>query len=471
VTQTPLYTFLVLNNRVLQFKHSTSIQIARLHSFSNTKSKNIFTNNIIFYENLLACSNHDGTIVVINIYTRKKIIIESLQQNINRLHFLDKNRLLSVDTTGLMQIHDLKVNTSVEITTPTIVAIINKTKDINLDRLASSVLTPLIEQNSLGLAFGLIDDNPMLRETTEHKKLEEMYSIVFNRAIEELCKQKSDNAHKLLENFKEISSKKEQINTLFIDFKHFERFKEHISDEKYPIAYALSSKHTLLTLTPEFQKMEDTFAGIFKLAREQMIIGQKDLATETLSPYMTILSKRQELKNLLSGNYIYLNNKQKNEMEINREKLLFAYEKNDFKECYELIDRYSIEELELVELLEKHWIKLMVECEEYSIKGDIKAIKTILGELIKTKTRVDKIGDLLRVAFYSKIKTLGENKKFSSAQNIIYSYIDIFGVDLEMKDIMKEYEKISKNRLAITHNQNEKVLRSDWLNAALIVEL
>ena len=112
----------------------------------------------------------------------------------------------------------------------------------------------------------------------------------------------------------------------------------------------------------------------------------------------------------------------------------------------------------------------MIECESYSLDGNIKAIKTLLGELLCIKTRTEKIGDLLRVAFYSKIKTLGESKKFASAENIIYSYIDIFGVDIEIKDMMKEYEKISSKKLAITHNENEKVLRSDWLNAALIVE-
>ena len=117
------------------------------------------------------------------------------------------------------------------------------------------------------------------------------------------------------------------MNALFIDFKHYDRFKLHISEQKYSIAYALCSKHTSLTLTPEFKEMEDIFNKTFKLAREQMLMGQKDVASNTLSQYMTILSKRDEIKALLSGNYSYENSPKKSKVEIQSEKLLLAYEK------------------------------------------------------------------------------------------------------------------------------------------------
>ena len=465
----PLYTFSLINNRVLQFKYNTSTQIARLHSFSNTKSKNIFTNAIVFHENLLACSNHDGEIVVVNIFTRKKNIIQSEQQNINTLHFLNKSKLVATDINGFTQVHDLKTNSAREITAASILTLLHKQKNINLDTLSYSVLTPLIDKNSLVVAFGLIDDNPMLRSTLEHNKLEEMYRVVFEKAIEELRNGNSSRANRLLENFKDVSSKKEEIGALFIDFKHYDRFKLHILEKKYSIAYALCSKHSLLMLTPEYKRMEDIFLNAFKLAREQILMGQKDLAKDTLSKYITILSKRDEIKNLLNGNYSYENStKVKSSADSYNEKLLHAYEKNNFKECYELIDRYSMENIELVTLLEKHWIKLMIECEDYALNGNVKAIKATLDELISTKTRVDKIGDLLRVAFHSKIKSLKESEKFATAENIIYSYIDIFGLDIEIKEIMKEFQKRSSKILAIT--QNEKVLRDNWLNAALIVE-
>jgi len=209
--------------------------------------------------------------------------------------------------------------------------------------------------------------------------------------------------------------------------------------------------------------MEAIYQSSFKLAQNQMLIGKKELAKESLKGYVTILCKRDEIKNLLGSS-------SNNKSMTNEEKLLLAYEKNDFKKCYELIDNHSIHNTELITLLERHWVKLMLGCEDYALDGDIKSIKRVLNGLIGTKTRVDKIGDLLRVAFHSKIKSLQKSKKFTNAENIIYSYIDIFGVDIEIKDIMKKFEKESSNKLAITQNQNERVLRENWLNADIIME-
>ncbi len=469
MTHKSLYTFSLENGRVLQYKNG--IKIARLHSFSYNKSKIDCNSITLLHKNLLACSNCHGTIVVVDIFTRRKRVLKIPKTYITTLSFLDNETLISTDANGLVKVHYLKTLSSSNITAPSLITLLKNVKELDLKQISYSILAPLIANNSLILAFELIDEYPLFIGTAEYNKLQEIYRVVFKKAIEELRKNSSNNAHKLLDTFKNISSKKEKINALFLDFKHYDRFKLHITEKKYSIAYAISTKHPALKLTPEFKKMEDIFKDRLKLAHEQMLLNQKDLAKETLNGYVTILSKRDEIKDLLSGNYSYDNStKEKSQTEIQREKLLLAYEKSNFKECYELIDNYSIDDLELVILLEKHWIRLIMECEDYALDGNIKAIKMVLGELISTKTRADKIGDLLRVAFYSKIKTLQNSRKFSNAENIIYSYIDIFGVDIEIKEIMREYEKRSSNRLALTHNNSEKVLRNNWLNAAIIVE-
>ncbi len=112
----------------------------------------------------------------------------------------------------------------------------------------------------------------------------------------------------------------------------------------------------------------------------------------------------------------------------------------------------------------------MLKCEDFALDGNIIEIKKSLGELISTKTRADKIGDILRLAFYTKINILLKERNFNSAQNIIYSYIDIFGEDIEIKDIMKNFERFSSKKLAITQNQSGREARYNWLNSELIVE-
>jgi hypothetical protein len=111
----------------------------------------------------------------------------------------------------------------------------------------------------------------------------------------------------------------------------------------------------------------------------------------------------------------------------------------------------------------------MQECEVFALKGDIKSIKDRLGELIKVPTRLTKTGDLLRVSFHSKIKGLLAKKSYLNAENIIYSYIDIFGTDSEILSLMRIHEKITQKKLAFTLHQEHIVPRDNWIYSPLIM--
>ncbi|MEA3369825.1 MAG: hypothetical protein U9Q40_00630 [Campylobacterota bacterium] len=455
------YTFRADKGRILQYKHNK--QISRLFSFSYNKSKHVTKFPLATYDTKLASVDSEGKIIVIDIFTRRKRVIKSDIANISSISFLGKNYLLT-SVNNYLVIHNYKTLHSKKISSQPIIDFLKSTKEPSLKLLSSTILEPLVATKEFSKAFTLVSDNFFLKETIGYKKLDEIYRSAFYKAVQALCREDIKKASKYLEKFKNTESKKLQISALFQDFKHYERFTLHIKEKKYAIAYAISSKHSSLTLTEEYKEMEAVFSRTFGLAKSQMQLYQYKEAKETLSDYLTILSKREQIKNLLDGKDV------ENRRDAQRLKLLRLYEKDDFKGCYEHIDRSKIEDLELVELLEKHWIKLMLKCEELALSGNIKEIKIVLGELISTQTRADKIGDILRVAFYSKIETLIKKRSFNSAQNIIYSYIDIFGEDIEIRSIMKKFESDSTKKLAITHRKSSGEIRYSWLNSEFIVE-
>ena len=146
------------------------------------------------------------------------------------------------------------------------------------------------------------------------------------------------------------------------------------------------------------------------------------------------------------------------------EKLLHYYEKSNFTQCYETLDANSaLESMQLAQLLERHWNKCIESCEIYALEGNIKAVKDKLGDLIHISTRKNKIGDLLRLSFHSKIKNELQERHYKTAENLIYSYIDIFGIDSEMKQLMKAFEKLTQQTLAITFMQQKHKERNSWL--------
>ena len=53
-------------------------------------------------------------------------------------------------------------------------------------------------------------------------------------------------------------------------------------------------------------------------------------------------------------------------------------------------------------------------------------------------------------------------KNYASAENFIYSYLDIFGLDSEIQKLMKSYEKRTSRKLAITAKESAKESGGGW---------
>ena len=58
-----------------------------------------------------------------------------------------------------------------------------------------------------------------------------------------------------------------------------------------------------------------------------------------------------------------------------------------------------------------------------------------------------------------RIGILADKKDFKSAETAIYVYIDEFGIDKEIKEIMKKFEIISSHKLALTQTNDEIIVK------------
>jgi hypothetical protein len=251
----------------------------------------------------------------------------------------------------------------------------------------------------------------------------------------------------------------------------------HLRKENILLVYAKDNSLTLIDLQRE-QLLEHNFmifnAIIKQIEREEkgFLISFTDQTQEMISE-QEIKLKLELLYNEISkkANSGYLTKMQKSiqtpsTQTSNNPKsykiLQDAYAKNDFKLCYEIIDRYELTNTQLCSLLQKHWKKLIVECESFALQGDAKKILSSLGELLFIESRSDILGDLLRLSFYKKISMLQEEKNYTSAQNIIYSYVDIFGYDCEIAQEIKKFEQVSRKKIAILTHKEDRKSRTFW---------
>lgn len=586
------------NARVLQYRYDSSPVLARLCSLAHTESHENLVSSFAFYTHYFACGGNDGSIYIVDLRLQSKICnIQHNKSAIGALCFLDENTIVSGNKAGevhITSLHDVKNYKSVSTPIPSIKQIILlqnqeyamvagdsniisvvdikrrkiahskyvelKTKItkialidssylivalqnneiINIELLSDTKLKSLIVSNNIEQAYNLIAQEPMLNGSNAHKMLEERFDSDYLRATKSLISNNETQASMILETYKNISSKKSQIRDLFSAFKNYPRFQEIISEEKYALAYAMSSKFPALKQTKEYSIIESVFKIAFTNAQKLLLRGDTNGAKELLHEYMTVISKKPIIKLVLTQNkefidflkaiqnrdfkkisellsinelfaqlpnYTSLMNEVDTELkdieqEINmsltatsREKLqafrgivhvkdkveyLYgqsrliqelhnAYNKDDFKSCYELLDLHSSLKLsELGILLENHWTKLMLKCEEYALNGNIKDIKKTLGELIDQPNRRNRIGEFIRVSFHVRINQLMKKKNFTGAEAIIYSYIDTFGLDSEIVKSMKKFEKSSTRKLAITQTQQDRPPRDSWIDSDIV---
>lgn len=593
-----------IEGRVLLYKYNSNSQLSRLCSFPfqrpKTRVKKNFVSSITFYKNLLAVSGYGGAIFIIDIYSQanKKVLLHGTSRK-NALLFLNENTIISGDNNGNLQLISIRNNEIlkninlpfrktnqivaipntkyliVHANTNTMLIIdskefkiihnkymefddnINKIEAIDAKTLIVCLinqkilhvelpnrerLNSLIADNSLEDAYALIEKEPMLKDTLEHRLLEKMYDKAYLDAANALINQNKALAYQIMEVYKDVNSKKESIKLLYTSFENYNRFKTLYLEKKYALAYAMSIKFPALKATKQYESMEMRWKETFTNAQRHILLGRPDYAKSLFKEYITVSAKRPIIQLILKHNELFIDflkaldkkdyNKvneisiknplftqmpiyktlesdmqksisrveayiKKNKIDLAKKslakidgtpgfsqevdqlysmcddmiKLQKLYENNNFYACYDLIDESPhLYFSELGELLQKHWSKLMHDCEEYASKGNVKDIKSTLGELIKLKGRKDKTGDLLRVSFQVQIKFLLAKKSFNSAQNLIYSYIDIFTQDSEISALMKKYEALSRKKLAITIAEDENKSRYSWIDSKIITD-
>lgn len=593
------------NGRVVQYRYEGKSSLSRLCSFpfNNPIGKKVIGKNYVgaidSNDQYVACSGYGGAITIIKLHSlTHKQTIQSARVRVNVLKLISNELLISASVDGNIYFHDLKrYKATKTISSPigniTNIVLVNGTKyailhgesskvallDIEQQKIITNdflhfeleikflevidpqtlivvletntiekVFLPTVKQldtllvkNELEKAFLLIEQNPMLQDSSLYAQLENLYKQLYIKALNAFLASNKQEAVKLLEPFKKIKAKKGEISLLLESFEQYKKFHTLFLEKKYAIAYAMSEKYPIFEQTHPYKKMEQEFQKVFTFAQKQINIGRSDIAHDILGAYATVNSKKDLIKLLLKHNKEFLlflrSIKAKNYKNVallikqepslsklpqyqnflqelekkllsiqynihqtkteeaieaikelqylpeikerlkdlyelaNYTKLfLNCYDKNDFLSCYETIDKSKeLEDLQLSQRLEKHWHKLIDKCEVLALKGDLKGIKEVLSELITLKSRSAKVGDIIRLSFHTKIKQLLAKRTYAQAESIIYSYIDIFGIDTEIKALMKSYEKLANKKLAITTNQELFKPRDAWLDSEFIV--
>lgn len=315
-----------------------------------------------------------------------------------------------------------------------------------------------IKEQKYALAYALSEKYPALKETELFSIMEKQFKSLTLQAQKFLQKGDSESARELLSPYMSITQKQEQLQLLLRNNTHFIEFLQAVAYKEYATISKLLKENKSFSNIPSYQALIKESQTILEDIRDFILQAKPKKAIELIKRYQNNFLITQELKELYKD-------------ALDAKLLLESYEESDFLRCYELLDSNDfLHDLELSKLLEMHWIKLMTLCEGYALEGNIADIKKSLNELILLKSRSNRIGAILRLAFHTQIELLLEKKRFSSAESLIYSYLDIFGMDKEIGIIMHYYEKVATKKLAITLAQNHTLPRDYWMGCESLVK-
>lgn len=316
----------------------------------------------------------------------------------------------------------------------------------------------LFLEKKYAIAYAMCSKYEPLKQTVQYKKMEQVFKLAFSNAQRHILQNNLSAAKALLSEYNTVISKKPLIKLLLTQNREFVELLKAIQKRDFKVINKLVGANELFKQIPNYIVLNNQIDETIEEIEANIKAGEVDRAKElllTLNEITHIAQKVEELH--LRCKYVL--------------SLQKAYDKNDFKACYEILDLHKyLKTIELGVLLENHWSKLMQKCEEYALNGNIRDIKKTLGELIGLFSRRNKIGDLLRVSFHVRINSLINKRNLKGAEEIIYTYIDIFGVDSEIIQIMKDFESYSAHKLAITQTQENRPTRDSWRNSDIIMK-
>ncbi len=318
----------------------------------------------------------------------------------------------------------------------------------------------LVLEKKYPLAYAMCKKYPAFVHTPQYKKMELIWKETFVNAQRQMILKRDDLAIRILQEHMSTTSKKPLIKFILNHTHQFLEFLKAIDKKDYRTINTLVNEHTIFAQIPTFISLNSEIQDKIHNLESHIQVGNIDSAKILINELIRIPH--------ISGQIEILHYENKNMAQLQK-----AYRTNNLRLCYEILDEYPyLLVTQLGELLETNWSKLIYDCEEHALKGDIKALKQTLGKLIQTRTRTEKIGDLLRVSYHIKIKVLITKKSFKNAQTIIFSYIEIFGMDSELHLIIKAFELKFPNILSLSEKQKQKkVARDNWLHSTFILNM
>ncbi len=328
----------------------------------------------------------------------------------------------------------------------------NAIKDVkNFIKHFPSFSSAVLNEN-YALAYSIAEQTPLLKRSTAYTDMENTWDSCFLKAQTYVITDQKVELIKILEPFSRVNTKLCFIQVLLHQPALFLQFTHHVNTHAYDKVFSITHSYPCLKEIQSYKDMLYAAQDLYIKSKEHIFSGEFDLAElelEQLAHIPSMKAQWQELKQIYS---LAL-------------RLQSLHADGNTLSCYELIDKNeALQALPLAKELETSWNIKMESAEKEALLGNIKEIKSSLGQLLNLSTRSQKIGTLLRLGFLTQIKLLVIKKQISHIQKAIDSYIEMFGYDTELSNLIIKLTQDKIVDIVLDDEQMHHRPRSLWLS-------
>ncbi len=328
----------------------------------------------------------------------------------------------------------------------------NAIKDVkNFIKHFPSFSSAVLNEN-YALAYSIAEQTPLLKRSTAYTDMENTWDSCFLKAQTYVITDQKVELIKILEPFSRVNTKLCFIQVLLHQPALFLQFTHHVNTHAYDKVFSITHSYPCLKEIQSYKDMLHAAQDLYIKSKEHIFSGEFDLAElelEQLAHIPSMKAQWQELKQIYS---LAL-------------RLQSLHADGNTLSCYELIDKNeALQALPLAKELETSWNIKMENAEKEALLGNIKEIKSSLGQLLNLSTRSQKIGTLLRLGFLTQIKLLVIKKQISHIQKAIDSYIEMFGYDTELSNLIIKLTQDKIVDIVLDDEQMHHRPRSLWLS-------
>jgi len=298
----------------------------------------------------------------------------------------------------------------------------------------------LVLKKKYPLAYSLANKYPTFKQTSYYKHMEKEFKKAFAIARQLMYdKTKEDYIKQILMPFRGVPEKTPLIQSLANEKEIYKLLKQKLAQKNFKDFFELISRNPFLADLDEYEKALEFGEKLLKAAQNALKEGNYNKVLQYSRMLEQFPMYQEQAKDLIYEANILAN-------------FIQLVANKEYDKVYEYVQKEPfLEETEDYKHLEEIWENKVKEAEQYSAKGDVEHILKSLEHYMKIKEKLPRIGELVKSAYLyqllEKLKTETDDKTIEKG---FKNYIKIFGLDLEVSDLITLAQK-SGRKLDFTH--------------------